>query len=160
MAKRRPSGDGMVRRRKDGRWEGRIVIGHKEDGASIFRYVSARTQKELLRKLHLDMEVYLDADLSERSNMPLGEWLDHWLDEYAAPDKPFTSQPLPRRRPGTGCISQINDHLREGRYSPVWPDGKKRSRDVYASTREECEEKLKVLTLEMKAEIAHLRAGK
>lgn len=85
MAKRRPSGDGMVRRRKDGRWEGRIVIGHKEDGASIFRYVSARTQKELLRKLHLDMEVYLDADLSERSNMPLGEWLDHWLDEYAAP---------------------------------------------------------------------------
>ena len=29
MAKRRPSGDGMVRKREDGRWEGRIVIGHK-----------------------------------------------------------------------------------------------------------------------------------
>ena len=26
MAKRRPAGDGMVRRRDDGRWEGRIVI--------------------------------------------------------------------------------------------------------------------------------------
>ncbi len=26
MAKRRPSGDGMVRKREDGRWEGRIVI--------------------------------------------------------------------------------------------------------------------------------------
>ena len=25
MAKRRPSGDGMVRKREDGRWEGRIV---------------------------------------------------------------------------------------------------------------------------------------
>ena len=25
MAKRRPSGDGMVRKRDDGRWEGRIV---------------------------------------------------------------------------------------------------------------------------------------
>lgn len=24
MAKRRPSGDGMVRKREDGRWEGRI----------------------------------------------------------------------------------------------------------------------------------------
>ncbi len=29
MAKRRPSGDGMVRKRDDGRWEGRIVVGHK-----------------------------------------------------------------------------------------------------------------------------------
>ena len=32
MAKRRPSGDGMVRKREDGRWEGRIVVGHKQNG--------------------------------------------------------------------------------------------------------------------------------
>ena len=37
---------------------------------------------------------------------------------------------------------------------PKWPDGKKYSRNVYAHTREECEEKLKVLIAEMKAEIA------
>ena len=42
MAKRRPSGDGMVRKREDGRWEGRIVIGHKENGAPIYHYLSAR----------------------------------------------------------------------------------------------------------------------
>lgn len=30
--KRRPQGEGMVRKREDGRWEGRIVIGHKKDG--------------------------------------------------------------------------------------------------------------------------------
>ena len=51
MAKRRPSGDGMVRKREDGRWEGRIVIGHKEDGSSIFKSVFAKTQKDLLPKL-------------------------------------------------------------------------------------------------------------
>ena len=39
-------------------------------------------------------------------------------------------------------------------YSPKWPDGKKHARNVYARTREECEEKLKVLIVEMKAEIA------
>jgi hypothetical protein len=61
------------------------------------------------------------------------------------------------RKPGTGCISEINDHLFEGRYSPVWPDGKKHARNVYAKTRAECEEKLKVLIAEMKAEIADLR---
>ena len=56
MAKRRPSGDGMVRKREDGRWEGRIVVGHKQNGEPIFRYVLAKTQKELLDKLHRDME--------------------------------------------------------------------------------------------------------
>ena len=48
MAKRRPSGDGMVRKRDDGRWEGRIVVGHKDNGDPIFHYVSAKTQKALL----------------------------------------------------------------------------------------------------------------
>lgn len=45
MAKRRPAGDGMVRRRDDGRWEGRIVIGHRENGEPLFRHVYAKTQK-------------------------------------------------------------------------------------------------------------------
>ena len=41
----------------------------------------------------------------------------------------------------------------------MWPDGKKHSRNVYGRTEEECEEKLKALILEMKAEIAALRSG-
>lgn len=65
--------------------------------------------------------------------------------------KPYIGR---KRRSGTGCVSEINDHLFEGRYSPKWPDGKKHARNVYAHTREECEEKLKVLIVEMKAEIA------
>ena len=64
------------------------------------------------------------------------------------------------RKPGTGYISQINDHLFEGRYSPTWIDGKKHARNVYAHTREECEEKLKVLIAEMKAELAELKRQK
>ena len=65
--------------------------------------------------------------------------------------KPYVGR---KRRSGTGCVSEINDHLFEGRYSPKWPDGKKHARNVYAHTRKECEEKLKVLIAEMKAEIA------
>ena len=56
--------------------------------------------------------------------------------------------------PAPAVSAEINDHLFEGRYSPKWPDGKKHARNVYAHTREECEEKLKVLIVEMKAEIA------
>ena len=65
--------------------------------------------------------------------------------------KPYVGR---KRRSGTGCVTEINDHLFEGRYSPKWPDGKKHARNVYARTREECEEKLKALIEEMKAEIA------
>ena len=85
MAKRRPAGDGLVRQRDDGRWEGRIVIGHKDNGDSIFRYMSAKTQKELLDKLHRSIEEYDGVDLTEQSRMTLGEWLDIWLTECAEP---------------------------------------------------------------------------
>ena len=85
MAKRRPSGDGMVRKRDDGRWEGRIVVGHKENGDSIFHYVSAKTQKALMEKMHRCIVEYDGAELTEDSRMTLGEWLDIWLKECAEP---------------------------------------------------------------------------
>ena len=71
-------------------------------------------------------------------------------------------QPVPRkqRRPGTGCISQKGPNLWEGRYSPTWIDGKKHARNVYAHTREECEEKLQKLIIEMKTELAELKRQK
>ena len=84
MAKRRPAGDGMVRKREDGRWEGRIVIGHKENGEPLFRHVYAKTQKALLDKLHQNIECYRDVELTEDSRMTLGQWLDRWLTEYKA----------------------------------------------------------------------------
>ena len=84
MAKRRPAGDGMVRKRDDGRWEGRIVIGHRENGEPLFRHIYAKTQKVLLDKLHQNIECYRDVELTEDSRMTLSEWLDRWLAEYKA----------------------------------------------------------------------------
>ena len=82
MAKRRPSGDGMVRKRDDGRWEGRIVVGHKQNGEPIFRYVYGATQKELLSKLHQRLEQFADVELTEDSRLTVAEWLERWLSEY------------------------------------------------------------------------------
>ena len=61
------------------------------------------------------------------------------------------------RKRGTGCLTQISDHLWEGRYSPRWPDGKIHSRNIYADTSEECEVKLAELIRQMKAEIAEAK---
>ena len=90
MAKRRPSGDGMVRKREDGRWEGRIVIGHKENGDPIFRYIYADTQKELTAKLRQNITAYQGVDLTEECRMTLSEWLDRWLEQMVAILRPST----------------------------------------------------------------------
>ena len=76
----------------------------------------------------------------------------------AAPRKPapstFQAHKGQRRKAGTGCVTQINEKLWEGRYSPIWPDGKKHARNVYAHSEEECEKLLAELIAEMKAEIS------
>ncbi len=58
------------------------MVDHKKNGAPIFRYVYADTQRELLDKLHRTIEDYQNVDLTEDSALTLGEWLDRWLEEY------------------------------------------------------------------------------
>ena len=60
------------------------------------------------------------------------------------------------RKSGTGCVTMINDHLYEGRFTPR-ENGKRISKNVYAKTREECEEKLAELIKTMKTEIAEMK---
>lgn len=50
----------------------------------------------------------------------------------------------------------INDHLYEGMFSPR-VNGKRIAKNIYATTREECEEKLAELIKTMKAEIAVMK---
>ena len=78
-----------------------------------------------------------------------------------APRKPAPSTFLPhkgqRRKPGTGCVSQINEKLWEGRYSPKLPNDDRLARNIYAHSEKECEQKLAELIVQMKAEIAAQR---
>ena len=80
----------MVRKREDGRWEGRIVVGHKENGDPIFRYIYADTQKELTAKLRQSIEAYQGVELTEESRMTLGQWLDQWLENMTGTIRPVT----------------------------------------------------------------------
>ena len=71
----------------------------------------------------------------------------------ATPEKEFEPYKGKIRKSGTGCVTMINYHLYEGRFTPR-VNGKRISKNVYAKTREECEEKLAELIKTMKAEIA------
>ena len=51
MAKRRKRGEGSVHLRKDGRWEGRVVVGYDDKGLPITKNVLAKTKTACLDKL-------------------------------------------------------------------------------------------------------------
>ena len=51
MAKRRKSGTGSVHLRKDGRWEGRVVIGYDENGLPKTKNVLTNTKSSCVEKL-------------------------------------------------------------------------------------------------------------
>ena len=70
----------------------------------------------------------------------------------------ISQEPGKRRKPGTGCLYQINDHLWEGKYSPRNAYGKRITKNVYAKTREDCEKKLMVLIAQMDQEIIAQKA--
>ena len=83
--KRRPrkhaDGEGLLRQRKDGLWEGRLMVGVKPDGKPDVRSVYGKTQEEALDRL---------ADLRQRrrtnavadpkaERQTVASYLEHWL---------------------------------------------------------------------------------
>ena len=126
--------------------------------STIIGHVSAKTTLNIYT--HITSEMEENAAVSIDRGIVKAEVAEGTEDEKPAEKQAFEPVKLPRRRPGTGYIKQLKDNLWEGRYSPIWPDGKKHSRNVYGRTREEAEAKLAVLIIQMKAEIAALRSGK
>lgn len=128
--------------------------------SAMLGHVSAATTLDIYTHITDDMRLTAAANIDrsigkavpqEDASEPGQETAPATAEKPSMTDfKPYVGR---KRRSGTGCVSEINDHLFEGRYSPKWPDGKKHARNVHAHTREECEEKLKLLIAEMKAEI-------
>ena len=89
MAKRRKRGNGSLHLRKDGRWEGRIVVGYDEKGLPRTKNVLAKTKSECSAKLNA-----LKASLQgphepkqekPKADMTFGAWLDHWYQRECKP---------------------------------------------------------------------------
>ena len=86
MAKKRANGEGNIRKRKDGRWEGRYTAGvDPETGKPIAKSVLARTQRECKEKLQKAMEELEKIDVTKRRDYTVGEWAQLWYENYAKP---------------------------------------------------------------------------
>ena len=92
MANKRPDGDGLVRKRSDGRWEARVVIGYDERGNPKTKNVLAKTKAECLVKLEELKEKYAPPVTRCKSDMPFGDWMDIWYQNYCKPQLRLNTQ--------------------------------------------------------------------
>lgn len=79
---KRPNGEGTIRKRKNGLWEGKYVSGRDEEGKLIRRSVYGRTQAEVSKKMtaltnDLNTGLYIAPD-----QITVAEWLNLWINEY------------------------------------------------------------------------------
>ena len=63
----------------------------------------------------------------------------------------FTAKQGKKRKPGTGCISQVSKNTWQGKYTPWNPDGTRQGQVVYAKRYDECERKLGEMIADVQA---------
>ena len=84
MAKKRANGEGNIRKRKDGRWEGRYTAGHDPvTGKQIFKNVLGKTQAEVKEKLARALVEAGQVDFTKSGQYTVGTWMDTWFENVA-----------------------------------------------------------------------------
>ena len=87
MAKKRANGEGSIRKRSDGRWEGCYTAGyHPETGKRIIKNVLGKTQAECKAKLKKAIEESQSLDVGRADEYAVATWLRSWYDIYAKPN--------------------------------------------------------------------------
>ena len=85
MAKKRANGEGSIRKRSDGRWEGRYTAGRNlTSGKPIYKNVLGKTQTEVKEKLKIALAECEKIDVYKSAQYTVGEWMDVWFENYAA----------------------------------------------------------------------------
>ena len=87
MAKRRANGEGNIRKRADGRWEGRYTVGYDpKTGKRIIKNVLGKTQAEVKEKMKAAIEEAKALDLIRADEYTVASWLRTWYELYAKPN--------------------------------------------------------------------------
>jgi integrase len=77
---RRGKGEGNIRKRPDGRWEGRVTIGVTATGNPKTRSVYGKTREEAATKLNKLISQFNAGALTQNSNLTVNEFLDFYLE--------------------------------------------------------------------------------
>ena len=110
MAKKRANGEGNIRKRKDGRWEGRYTAGYDEKtGKRIIKSVLGKTQAEVKEKLAKVVAEAESVDVRRADEYTLGTWLQTWYELYAKPHLRFSTAEYYRRGIELHITPRIDD---------------------------------------------------
>ncbi len=86
MSKKRANGEGSIRKRKDGRWEGRYTAGRDpQTGKPIYKNVLGKTQGEVREKLKRAMEDNKKVDVTKTGQYTVAQWCWLWHENYCKP---------------------------------------------------------------------------
>lgn len=110
MPKKRANGDGCIRQRSDGRWEGRYTMGRDPGtGRQVQKSVYGKTKAEVAQKMRaitheIDQGIYTDP-----KKITVGAWLDTWHADYLGSVKASTAaqyeyQLRVRIKPAIGAV--------------------------------------------------------
>lgn len=85
-----------IYKRKDGRWEGRYVIGRKPNGRTAFSYIYGKTYTEVKKKLEICKADRTLAKTIDRSEViyrdgSIGAWLEFWLEAVIKPEVKYST---------------------------------------------------------------------
>ena len=126
MAKKRANGEGNIRKRKDGRWEGRYTAGYDEKtGKRLIKNVLGKTQAEVKEKLAKAVAEAETVDVRRTDEYTLGTWLQTWYELYAKPHLRFSTAEYYRRGIELHIAPRIGDiplKKQAGRNSAGEPD--------------------------------------
>lgn len=88
---RRMNGEGYLRRRDDGRWELRIMLGYRDNGKPNYKYFYGRTKREVQEKLAAFREDLRGGiDLSQRYTFD--DWSEIWFENHKSNITPTTQE--------------------------------------------------------------------
>lgn len=71
-----------IRKRKDGRWEGRIKLGSGVDGKTIYKSLYSKTYKEVKEKMNKYKKEELHINVKNNKNLTFGDMLNQWKKFY------------------------------------------------------------------------------
>jgi integrase len=141
LARKRKPGQGTLRLRNDGRWEGRVVVDYDDKGHAKTKSVTAKTKSECEKKLNELKQKCGIVTGRAKPDMSFSDWLDLWYKTYSKPTIRITTQLSYENRiyvhinPAIGKIppNKLQQSDLQKFYADLKNNGRKSKTDIYGT---------------------------
>ncbi len=112
------NGAGGIRRRSDGTYEARLVVGYQENGKPKRVSFYGKTEKEVRKKLTEAVHEKDEGTYCDKTGITFCEWMERWLEIYAKPSIKSSTYTSYR----TYVNGHIKPYFRNAKLQDIQPD--------------------------------------